>query len=69
MLRDTIVSGMWGNDTQFVGNIGVLGEKGVVVGVQSKWVLCILDTRVYGCPHVGLTIEGIVYYVCRGGRG
>ena len=25
-----------------------------------------LDMRVYGCPHVGLTIGGIVYYVCRG---
>ena len=35
------MSGVWGNDTQFVGNVGVLGEKGVVVRVQSKWMLCI----------------------------
>ena len=41
MLGDTIVSGMWGNDTQYVGNSGVLGEKGVVVRVRSKWMLCI----------------------------
>ena len=40
------MAGVWGNDTQFVGNVGVLGEKGVVVRVRSKWMLCILNPRV-----------------------
>ena len=39
------MAGVWGNDMQFVGNAGVLGEKGVVVRVRSKWMLCILNLR------------------------